>query len=153
MNTEVRAELAQIVKEVSESDLDILDVYREMEKHEVDLQDDQAIAAVRAMLNVWIDLAEMQSKPTVRIYKAFKEKIESAKSTLKAKMDKLSKGDPNIFEKIKEYGVDLEEEQVKRAIQAMTGIWIKKMEIQSNTIDEYYRAMATHALGYGEGGK
>jgi hypothetical protein len=129
------------------------DVYWEMEKYEVDLQDDQAIAAIRAMLDVWIDQTEMQSKPTLKIYKAFKEKIDNAKSTLKATMDKISKGDPNIFEKIKEYGVDPEEEQVKKVIQAMAGIWIKKMEIQSNSIDEYYRAMATHALGYGEGGK
>jgi len=153
MATDVKSELAQIVKEVSEPDLDILDVYWEMEKHEVDLQDGQAMAAIRVMLDVWIDVADMQSKPTVKIYKAFKEKINSAKSTLKAKMDKLSKGDTNIFERIKEYGVDPEEEQVKRALQAMTGIWIKKMEIQSNTLDKYYRAMATHALGYGEAGK
>jgi hypothetical protein len=89
MATDVKSELAQIVKEVSEPDLDILDVYWEMEKHEVDLQDDQAMAAIRVMLDVWIDVADMQSKPTVKIYKAFKEKIDSAKSTLKAKMDKL----------------------------------------------------------------
>ena len=153
MATDVKSELAQIVKEVSEPDLDILDVYWEMEKHEVDLQDDQAMAAIRVMLDVWIDVADMQSKPTVKIYKAFKEKIDSAKSTLKAKMDKLSKVDTNIFERIREYGVDPEEEQVKKVLQAMNGILIKKMEIQSNTLDKYYRAMATHALGYGEAGK
>jgi hypothetical protein len=153
MATDVKSELAQIVKEVSEPDLDILDVYWEMEKHEVDLQDDQAMAAIRVMLDVWIDVADMQSKPTVKIYKAFKEKIDSAKSTLKAKMDKLSKVDTNIFERIREYGVDSEEEQVKKVLQAMNGILIKKMEIQSNTLDKYYRAMATHALGYGEAGK
>src|SRR5271165_5331311 len=138
---------AQLSKQASKFG-PILRAYRDkkMKEHGVDLQNEQAMRAERAMQEIFAVQLEAISHfceeylAALKVYHQAKERgdneaAERADSILDAIHYKLNdeeddlKMDAYVEEKLEEYGIDFRDEQAKKAIQAMTEILEKRQEM------------------------
>jgi hypothetical protein len=158
----ISARRARIVQQAAESSWEFIFVYKDkkMEEFEVNRQNEQANRAVEAMYDVWFKKIEIESKLIKELLKARKafeqatksgmhERMDRAESMFKTKVHKLLEGDLDIadayfHDRMEKHGVDLEDEQAKRAIRAMSDVCIKHLKMKLHAMREMFHVTAIH---------
>ncbi len=137
--------------------------YKAMAEHGVNAKNEQAIRATRAMTDIWakseeikckgIDdlLEELESCPEAKAsHGCGNEVTDDAISIRKVSLDELMERydwdcEAYWHQMMEEHGVDTEDEQAIRAINAMVDIWNKAMDMSENTLEGLSSAVDNHA--------
>jgi hypothetical protein len=151
---------AQLSKQASKF-APILRAYRDMKmtEHGVDLQDEQAIRAKQAMQDIFDKDTEVLFQRDEESWAVFKIELEARErednemaeraASILASMDHteedILKSEIYFQEKMKEYGVDPENEQAQRTIRATLEVREKFREIHLTLQEERLQAACAHA--------
>jgi hypothetical protein len=122
--------------------------YKAMDEYGVNAKNEQAIRATRAMTDNWAKSEEIKFNGIEDLCEAYENYPEE--SIRNARCDKIMEGydwDCEAYwaQKMEEHGVDTEDEQAIRAINAMADVWNKAMDMSENTMEGLSNAVENHA--------
>jgi hypothetical protein len=132
---------------------------KKIKEHGVDLRDDQAIRAIKAMQDTLEKDIEVGFQRQEESWAVFNFELEVRErgdnemaeraASIRASMDHteedILKSDIYFTEKMKEYGVDPENEQALRAMRATLEVWEKSNEMHLTLAEERLQAICAHA--------